>query len=581
MRHVLALPLFLIIAPPLVAQQGQDPAAEAVTRLADTWVATILEWWPEVAAFQGTPDADPGAITDPSWKAVLEWEAREDAMHEQLLKIDASRLEGKPEWVTYGFLREALELGRQSRVCRSELWRVDQRYGWQVTYPLLGMEVQPLGTEVLREAALRRFARLPGYIDAEIANLREGLRRGYSAPRVTVERVLAQIDGLLQGPPEASPFYGLARRDSTGSFQTAVHDLVVGVINPAVVEYRDFLREEYLPQARTETAISANPDGAACYRTLTRAATSLDLSPEALHRLGLDAMEEILAEMHEIAMRSFATDDVPSLLARLRTDEQFLFGSGTEIREHAERAIVRARTATPAWFGELPEAELVIRPVPPHEEPSAPPGLYLPPAEDGSRPGIYQINLYRAEEQPRALLEDIVFHETIPGHHLQATMQRKRAQAHPISRYLTFTAVREGWAVYAERLADEMGLYSSDLQRLGMLSALAHRAARLVVDPGMHALGWTRQQAIDYMSTHTMLAPHVIESEVDRYIVTPGEATAFTVGYQEIRQARARARQELGETFDVAAFHDLVLADGAVTLPMLRAKVEQWIASRR
>ena len=229
----------------------------------------------------------------------------------------------------------------------------------------------------------------------------------------------------------------------------------------------------------------------------------------------------------------------------------------------------------------VPKSELVIRPVPPHEESSAPPGAYLPAAADGSRPAIYQINLYRPEQQPRALLEDIAFHETIPGHHLQASVNARRPQAHPITRYLSFTVVAEGWAVYAERLADEMGLYSSDLHRLGMLSALAHRAARLVVDPGLHALGWTRQQAVDYMTRHTLLAPHVVESEIDRYIVTPGEATAFIVGYQEILRLRARARQELGDDFDVAVFHDVILADGAVTLPMLRLKVERWIASLR
>lgn len=581
MRHVLALPLILVLANPLMARQGSDPAAEDVTRLADAWVAALLEWWPEVAAFQGTPDADPGAIKDPSRAAVAAWQAREDTLYARLLEIDASRLDGRPEWVTYGFLREALELGRQSRVCRSELWSVDQRYGWQVTYPLLGLHLQPVGTEALREAALRRFTALPGYLDAEIENLREGLRRGYSAPRVTAERVLAQVDGLLQGPPEASPFYGPARRDSTEAFRTAFRELVAGRINPAVAKYRDFLRAEYLPRARTETAVSANPDGAACYRARTREATSLDLPPEALHRLGLDVMEEIQAEISEIARRSFATDDVPALLGRLRTDRQFLFTSPAEIQEQAAAAIERARAAAPSWFGLLPESRLVIRPVPAHEEPSAPPGAYLPPAQDGSRPGIYQINLYRADEQPRALLEDIVFHETIPGHHLQATVNATRGQAHAITRYLSFTVSAEGWAVYAERLADEMGLYSSDLHRMGMLSALAHRAARLVIDPGLHALGWTRQQAVDYMARHTLLAPHVIESEVDRYIVTPGEATAFTVGYQEIRRLRASAMQELGEDFDVAAFHDLVLADGAVTLPMLRQKVERWIARRR
>lgn len=212
---------------------------------------------------------------------------------------------------------------------------------------------------------------------------------------------------------------------------------------------------------------------------------------------------------------------------------------------------------------------------------SAQGGAYFPPSADGATPGIYRINLYRAEHRPRATTEDLAFHEAIPGHHLQVALAQERPDGHPITRFLGSGAYTEGWGLYAERLADEMDLYSSDLARLGMLNGLAFRAARLVVDPGLHALGWTRQEAIDYMSEDVMNDPSDIAQEVDRYIIVPGQATSYMIGYNEIVALRAEAEVALGDRFDLKAFHDEVLGDGGVTLPMLRDKIERWIAERR
>jgi uncharacterized protein (DUF885 family) len=244
---------------------------------------------------------------------------------------------------------------------------------------------------------------------------------------------------------------------------------------------------------------------------------------------------------------------------------------------YSEAALARAKAAAPGWFGLLPKADVRIEPYPAYREKNAP-NEYNVPAEDGSRPGLFLISAHEAEKKSKAPNESTAFHETVPGHHFQSAIAMERKGPHPVGRYVFNSGYVEGWGLYAERLADEMKLYSSDLDRLGMLSSQAFRAARLVVDSGMHRLGWTRQQAIDYMLEHTAEEPADAASEIDRYIVLPGQATAYMLGMLEIRRARADAQRALGDEFDIRAFHDRVLEDGGVPLTFLRSKIKAMIA---
>jgi uncharacterized protein (DUF885 family) len=283
--------------------------------------------------------------------------------------------------------------------------------------------------------------------------------------------------------------------------------------------------------------------------------------------------------MEAIAQRSFGTSDVPALLQRLRTDRQYLFKDRGELIAYSQAALARAKAAAPAWFGLLPKADVVIQPYPKFREKNGP-NEYNSPAEDGSRPGIFFISAYQAEKKSKAGPESTAFHETIPGHHLQGAIALERKDIHPIGRYLSNSGYVEGWALYTERLADEMKLYSSDLDRLGMLSSQALRATRLVVDTGLHAQGWSRQQAIDYMLAHTTEAKDDAAAEIDRYIIYPGQATAYMLGMLEIQQTRADAEQKLGQKFDIKGLHDRVLEDGAVPLTFLTEKIRKWVASQ-
>jgi uncharacterized protein (DUF885 family) len=420
---------------------------------------------------------------------------------------------------------------------------------------------------------------VPEYLDDEIANLREGLRLGYVAPANNVRVVLEQMDAMLKAPVADSPFVQMAK-DGPAAFRTRLEALESTAIRPAIGKYRDFLQTTYLPVARTAVGVSANPDGEACYRAAVKYFATVDLTPQEVHDMGLRQMEIIEAQMRDIGQRSFGTSDPVKLLELVKADPKYRFSSRQELIQYAEAAVERARLALPKAFGRIPKAPLIVEPYPAFLEKSAPGGQAMAPTADG-KPGKYMINAYNATEQSKAGLESTAFHEAYPGHHMQAAVALEKEGLHPISQYFFLSGFGEGWALYTERLADEMGLFTADVDRLGLLSNEALRAARLVVDSGMHALGWTRQRAVDYLASHTAETTDRAVAEIDRYIAVPGQATAYMIGNLEIRRLRTEAEKALGARFDVREFHDLVLADGAVPLWVLGEKVQRWIASKR
>jgi uncharacterized protein (DUF885 family) len=586
----LAGALFLVSMSCRDAPEAPDLAAAAarVRALADEFWAAYVERYPEVATAQGVTQAPHDRLTDHSLDALAAWRAREDAWLAELralgpaiLPAAAASTPGPPEQLLYETLLQALESAAGTRVCRSELWNVSEVAGWQQGFADVAA-AQPVGTPEARRNAVARWRALPRLVDTEIANAREGLKQGTTAWRGTVRLVIAQADALLAQPAAGSPFLEPATRDADPGFRRDLETALKEEIHPALRRYRDFLEKEYLPAARESIAVSANPEGAACYDAASHAFTTLRLSARDIHEIGLQEMARIEAEMKAIAERSFRTSDVPALLARLRTDPEYMFKSREEMIAYAEAAVARARAAMPRWFGIVPAAEVVIRPQPSYREPTA--DQYNAPAEDGSRPGVYLISTHEPRTRSRCGPESTTFHETIPGHHLQSAIAQERKGSHPLQRFDIYLpggryngAYSEGWALYAERLADEMGLFSSDLDRLGMLSQLAWRAARLVVDPGMHVLGWSRQQAIDYLQSHTAGAPSEVESEIDRYIAWPGQATGYMVGALEIRRLREEAERRLGPRFDIRRFHDRVLEDGGLPMAALRRKIERWV----
>jgi uncharacterized protein (DUF885 family) len=553
-------------APPTVA------ADERVKALADAY----LEGWfarnPDQGTFYGVPGRRHDQLPDNSIEALAEWQKKEDAWLAEARAIDPAAIESGPLRATYAIVHEAVEGSTGTRICRFELWPVSQMTGWHVQFGYL-VTIQPVGSDEARKEALTRWSALPKYIDTEIANLREGVKRGYIAPKLAVRIVLSQLDTLI-GQAD-TPFLSPATRDADSAFKEAFTALVRDQLAPAFRRYRDFLEHDYLPAARDDIAVTANPDGARCYDAAVRAHSSVAMSAKQVHELGLREVDRLIGEMRAIAGRSFATSNVNVLLERLRTEPQYLFKSRQELIDYSAAALARAKAEAPNWFGLLPKSDVRIEPYPVYRERNAP-GEYNAPAEDGSRPALFYVSAYQAEKKSRAGIESTAFHETIPGHHLQSAIAVERKEIHPIGRYIGSSGYAEGWGLYAEMLADEMKLFTSDVDRLGMLSAQSFRAVRLVVDTGMHVFGWDRQRAIDYMLAHTTETAEDVASEIDRYIIWPGQATAYMIGMLEIQRLRAEARQKLGTAFDIRAFHDRVLEDGAVPLGYLTEKIRSW-----
>ncbi|HEX5386547.1 MAG TPA: DUF885 domain-containing protein [Gemmatimonadales bacterium] len=589
----LALPLTLVAALACSAPAGQaspstaardaahasaasDALAARVDSVADSYVADLLTTFPEFATSRGIPGARHDRLTDNSLAAYERWQRREDRWLAELRAIDPTPLQGRPAWATYAILRERLEGSVEHRVCHTELWNLNTAQGWQAGYAVLA-RLQPVGSDSLRAQALTRARALPRHIATEESNLRKGVHRGYTAPKVVVEGVIRQLDALLATAPDASPFASPAQRDSTPAFRQAMVGIVAEQIDPALRRFRDYLSAEYLPAARSAIGVSANPDGAACYRASVRQFSTLDLPPDSVFERGMRKLAEIEDEMRTVAERNFGTSDLPALLTRLRDDPEFTFRTREEIVDSSRAAIERARAAIPKWFGILPKAHVVIEQHPEFRQRAGAVAQYNPPAQDGSRPGIFYITTIHPEHQSRALLESTAFHEAIPGHHLQITIAQERAGSNPVARYIFNSGFTEGWALYAEGLADEMGLYGSELGRLGMLSSAEFRAARLVLDSGIHTRGWTRDQAIEFLTRHSAEPPLQVRGEIDRYISWPGQATSYMLGNLEIRALRNEAKQRLGSRFDIRAFHDQVLGGGALPLPRLREKIERWL----
>jgi uncharacterized protein (DUF885 family) len=436
--------------------------------------------------------------------------------------------------------------------------------------------------------ALERARQFGRMLDQATERYREGLAAGRTPARINVERSINQVDGYLASPLESDPFANLAGPEGWDGLEVwrgQLTDIVRDDLRPAFARYRDALRDELLPAARPDDRPGLRwlDDGAELYQALIELHTGLPLTPDELHAIGMaEATEALPSEYAELGGREFGTSDLAEVFGRLLDDPGLRYGEADEIMSHATDCLEAARAAMGDWFGILPEAPCVLKPVPEYLAADAPAAYYSPPAPDGSRPGEYFVNLHEPTKRGRAETASIAYHEAIPGHHLQLAIASERTDL-PAFRRLSWghTAFVEGWALYTERLADEMGLYRSDLDRLGMLASDSWRACRLVVDTGLHAMGWTRQQAIDFMNTHAPVSREEIVVEVDRYIGMPGQALAYKVGQREILRLRDEARGALGSAFDIKAFHDAVLGGATISLRVLRDRVGAWSASRQ
>jgi uncharacterized protein (DUF885 family) len=430
-----------------------------------------------------------------------------------------------------------------------------------------------------------KASRLGTAFDQAIERLRQGVANGRTPPLVGVEKALGQLDAYLASPPEKDPFLAIRppaamSEGQVAEWRRAMVDQVGKVVRPALARYRGVVADEVLPVSRPpeHSGVCWLPDGEEIYRRAIRRFTSLDLDPGKIHRIGLDGITALGDEYRELGGRVLGTTDLPEIYRRLREDTALRFQTGEEIKAQAERSLARANAATPRWFGRLPKTPCILQEVPEVGGKDAPLAFYLPPAADGSRPGVFFVNTTQPTTRTRYESEALAFHESVPGHHFQLALAQEMESLPRFRRHALATAYVEGWGLYCERLADEMGLYSGDLERIGMLSFDSWRFGRLVVDTGLHALGWSRQQAIDYLAANSPQALNNIENEVDRYIGFCGQALAYKIGQREIVRLRDEAHRVMGSRFDIRAFHDTVLGCGPVPLGVLGDVVRAWAA---
>ena len=601
----------------------------------DAWELR-LQSMPEFASMQ-KDERYYGMLTDDSPSGVG---GRTKARRKLLERLDAlPRGEFSPsEQLTADWLRDNLETEIAVDDLALRGWVVDPLRGPQSS--LISMvDFQPADTAEERAKLVQRWRAMGPYIRQKTANLKIGLRDGRVSSKSAVESVIEQLEQILATSAMDSPLTSVALAGgewvplARGETVSAVahkylgsssrqHELrlvnlhlqegatvatgtrvllpaeddamdprergrfisdVMGAVHeeifPAFAELRDVLKKDILPAARGDDrpGLAYIPGGRQAYRTRIRQHTSLDLSAEEIHQYGLDEIARIRAEMSELGQGLFGTSDIAEIQARLRNDPAMHFKTAEEVESKARNAVERARLALPQWFGLLPEKECIVVPVPDHEAPYTTIAYYRGPAADGSRPGIYYINTYAPETRTIYEAEVLAYHEALPGHHLQIALAQELESLPLLRRHAGSTAFVEGWALYTERLCDEMGLYTGNLDRIGMLSYDAWRASRLVVDTGMHAFGWSRKRAIEYMLDNTLLAENNIENEVDRYIAWPGQALAYKLGQRRILELRDEARLVLGERFDIRTFHDRILENGAVTLPILTQAIQRWL----
>lgn len=553
-----------------------DTRPSAVNDLADRFWAGVLELAPLSATVFGVEEyddrlPDPGpAGRDRTRALTTSTIAEAAAIPEDGLSIE--------ERITRDMVRVASEIQLEELDERFDIFgAVDQMHGPQTVLPDAA-NVQRVDTPERLDRFIARLHAYPAFVAAVGDLAREGIATGLTQPRIIVERVIGQLERLLAVPIEDHPVVSTAKVTSTAD-RDRIAASVERVVRPAEAEYLELVRREYLPAARDVPGLWSVPDGDRFYRTQVRAWTTLDLDPRDVHRIGLEALESIEAERRAIARAAGFGDDTDGFRRAMRSDPADIPTEREQVVWRAYEDIDRAMAAAPRYFGRLPMAACEVKPVEPYKEADAPFAYYMPPSAGGVRPGTYWVNTYDLPSRTFSSLASTTYHEAVPGHHFQIALEQELEDLPDFRRYgsrMVGGAFAEGWGLYVERLADEMGLYRNDYERFGMLDAQAWRAGRLIVDTGMHALRWSRQQSIDLLLSAGLTQTNAV-IETDRYIMWPGQALTYMIGQREIARLRAELERRDGAAFDLRTFHDATIGHGSLPLATLARELPRWV----
>ena len=576
---------------------GTTAAADIATDKARRLEALYAEYWEELlelnplqATFQGDPrynDRLPNFLSE-------DYRDRSDAFtREWLEKIEAVGPEGLQGQALLSyeiFVRDARN-SLEGTQFPGWMQPLNQFYNFASTAVQLGSgtSAQPFKTADDYDDWRKRASQLPVVFDQAIANMRIGMREGVVQPTALMEKVLPQLDAIIKESAEDTLFWmpvknmpddipAAERERITAEYRA----MIEGELMPAYRELRAFVADEYMPATRDSSGMAALPNGEAWYAYNARSSTTTDLTPAQIHQIGLDEVERIHGLIQTEVMDKVGFEgSLQEFFEFMKTDPRFQFESEAALLEHYRGLEAKVNAGVPALFSLTPKADFEIRPVEPFRAQSAAGGSYMRPSEDGTRPGVFYVNTYDLPTRQTWDAEDLFLHEAIPGHHFQIALQQELTGLPMFRRFGGETAFTEGWGLYAESLGKELGVYTDPYNYFGYLQNELWRAIRLVVDTGLHSRGWTREQVIAYMLENSATAETPAISETERYMAIPGQALAYKIGELKIQALRDRAEAELGDDFDIRAFHAEVLKDGSVPLEILERKIERWIAAQQ
>jgi uncharacterized protein (DUF885 family) len=527
-------------------------------------------------------------LSDPSWSHALETREKVKALVADAKKLRELQLSAHDREILELYI-DLAEPNVEAQVCDFELWSVGP--GGADPFEALTPVAEKHAVKTAQDAAnlIARYKAMPAWLDTTVENIRRGAKEGKIASAALIKADIEETDITLALPLDQWELANPAKADhpdwkpeELAKFRA---DLMATLppIKDALKRYRDALSTDLLPHGRSEdkAGLGGLPNGLACYKAMIRGATSLPMTAEELHKLGEDEVARAEKEFADLGEQIFHTRNVQAINEKIRSDKAMYFTTSDEIMKTADQVIERTRAKLPQYFGILPKAKLIVRPMEPAEAAVHAAPFYQEANTDGSKPGEYRINLSKPETRSRWDAENSAFHEGLPGHHLQVAIAQELEGVPAFLKYGGLNSFVEGWALYTERLADEMGLYSGPIDRLGMVEWDRVRGARLVVDTGIHALGWSPEKARKYFHEHTAMADSDIAQEIDRYTSSPAQALSYKVGDIAIRRLRQKAKDELGAKFDIRGFHDTVLGHGAVTLGVLERNVNAWIAEKK
>ncbi|MEE8464208.1 MAG: DUF885 domain-containing protein [Gammaproteobacteria bacterium] len=570
-------------------EAGPVDNAALLDELFEAYFEEILELNPLYATFIGDNRYNDRLANSLSPEYLETSGALERKYLAALLAIDNGDLNGQ-DLLSYEIFRLDRETSIAGERFPGELLPLKQTFSLANFFAVMGsgQSVQPFATVSDYENFLSRADDFIEYLDQAIINMRIGMERGVVQPRVVMEKVVPQLRAHIVDDVSTSIFYGPVGNmpgdfsaEDRARLTTAYTNMIENRLVPAYLRVADFIEQEYLPATRTTVGWDALPDGKAWYAFKVENSTTTRMSPDEIHELGLAEVARIRGEMEEVARQVGFDGTLAEFFEFLKTDPQFFFESSEEVLAAYEAARVRINERLPSMFSVFPKADYEIRQIEEFRARSSAGAMYQSPSPDGSRPGIFYVNTFNLKAQPTYGVATLSIHEAAPGHHFQISIQQEVTGLPRFRRFGDYTAFSEGWALYAESIGKELGVFSDPYQYYGRLNDEQLRAMRLVVDTGLHSKGWSREQVIQYMLDNSSLAETDIVSEAERYIATPGQALAYKVGQINLTRMRAEAEEALGENFDIKAWHAQILTDGALPMAVLDAKNRRWIGAQK